>query len=226
MKNNFIIVVAGEPKSVFLEVFFKAIKYKRYKSPIILICNKKILTDHMKKNNFKRKLNILKLDELKKYKLNNICINLINVKFNSGRINQYLNDSFRIAFKLIKDKLSIKLINGPINKSSFLNKKYLGVTEYVTQKFKVKNTGMLIYNKKLSVCPMTTHLPLKLVSKNITKKLLKEKIQLIHIFYKKQFGFNPKIAVTGLNPHCESILKYNEDYEIISKVINSLKKKN
>ena len=72
---------------------------------------------------------------------------------------------------------------------------------------------------------MTTHLPLKLVPKNITKKLLKEKIQLINFFYKKQFGFNPKIAVTGLNPHCESILKYNEDYEIISKVINSLKKK-
>ena len=225
MKNSFIIVVAGEPRSIFLEVFFKAIKYKKYKSPIILICNKKILTDHMKKNNFKRKLNILKLDELKKYKLNNICINLINVKFSSSKVNQYLSESFRIAFKLIKNKLSIKLVNGPINKSSFLNKKYLGVTEYVSQKFKIKNTGMLIYNKNLSVCPMTTHLPLKLVPKNITKKLLIEKIQLIHNFYKKQFGFSPKIAVTGLNPHCESILKYNEDYEIISKVIISQKKK-
>jgi len=225
MKNNFIIVVAGEPKSIFLEVFFKAIKYKKYKSPIILICNKKILTNHMKKNNFTRKLNILKLDELKKYKLNNICINLINVKFNKSRVNQYLNESFRIAFKLIKDKLSIKLVNGPINKTSFLNKKFLGVTEYVTHKFKAKNTGMLIYNKNLSVCPMTTHLPLKLVTKNITKKLLKEKNKLIHDFYKKQFGFKPKIAVTGLNPHCESILKFNEDYEIISKVIKSQKKK-
>ena len=225
MKNSFIIVVAGEPRSIFLEVFFKAIKYKKYKSPIILICNKKILIDHMKKNNFSRKLNILKLDELKKYKLSNICINLLNVKFSSNKVNQYLNESFRIAFKLIKNKLSIKLVNGPINKSSFLNKKYLGVTEYVSQKFKIKNTGMLIYNKNLSVCPMTTHLPLKLVPKNITKKLLKEKIQLIHNFYKKQFGFKPKIAVTGLNPHCESILKYNEDNEIISKVINSQKKK-
>ena len=225
MKNSFIIVVAGEPRSIFLEVFFKAIKYKKYKSPIILICNKKILIDHMKKNNFRKKLNILKLDELKKYKLSNICINLINVKFSSTKVNHYLNESFRIAFKLIKNKLSIKLVNGPINKSSFLNKKYLGVTEYVSQKFKIKNTGMLIYNKNLSVCPMTTHLPLKLVPKNITKKLLKEKIQLIHNFYKKQFGFKPKIAVTGLNPHCESILKYNEDYEIISKVINSQKKK-
>ena len=48
MKNNSILIVAGEPKSVFLEVFFKAIKDKKYKSPIILICNKKILIKHMK----------------------------------------------------------------------------------------------------------------------------------------------------------------------------------
>ena len=55
MKNNLIIIIAGEPRSVFLEVFFKALKYKKYKSPIILICNKKILKHHMKKNNFKKK---------------------------------------------------------------------------------------------------------------------------------------------------------------------------
>ena len=35
---------------------------------------------------------------------------------------------------------------------------------------------MLIYNKKLSVCPITTHLPLKLVTKNINKKLIIEKL--------------------------------------------------
>ena len=31
---------------------------------------------------------------------------------------------------------------------------------------------MLIFNKQLSVCPITTHLPLKFVSKKITKKEL------------------------------------------------------
>ena len=223
MKNNNILVVAGEPKSVFLEVFFKALKYKKYKSPIILICNKNILIKNMKQNNFKKKLNILKLDKLNKSKLEKNYINLIDVKFHNFKVNQYLNDSFEIAFNLIKRKLSNKLINGPINKSSFLNKKYLGITEYVSQKFQIKTTGMLIYNKKLSVCPLTTHLPLKLVSKNITRKLLSEKIKLIHEFYKKRLGIRPKIAVTGLNPHCESILKFNEDTKIISKVINSQK---
>ena len=31
---------------------------------------------------------------------------------------------------------------------------------------------MLIYNNKISVCPLTTHLPLKIVPKKITKKLI------------------------------------------------------
>ena len=84
---------------------------------------------------------------------------------------------------------------------------------------------MLIYNKKLSVCPVTTHLPLKLVTKKITKKKIKEKIIIINNFYKKFLGFRPRIAVLGLNPHCESVLEFNEDVKIISPVIKSLKNK-
>ena len=49
---------------------------------------------------------------------------------------------------------------------------------------------MLIYNKDLSVCPITTHLPLKSVAKKITKKIIKEKIILIDIFLKKQWVLN------------------------------------
>ena len=37
-------------------------------------------------------------------------------------------------------------------------------------------------------------------------------------------GFKPNIGVTGLNPHCESINKIDEDSKIIKPVINSLKK--
>ena len=225
MKNNSILVVSGEPKSIFLEIFFKALKYKKYKSPIILICNRSYLTRHLKKMNLKKKIKVLDVNQLNKYKLNNNNINLINIKLRNGNVNQYLNKSFGLAFNLLKDKFSYKLINGPINKDSFLKKKFLGVTEYISHKFKVSNPGMLIYNKKLSVVPLTTHLPLKMVSKKISKKLLKNKIELVHNFYKKNFKYSPKIAVTGLNPHCESILNYNEDIKIVSPIINSIRKK-
>ena len=58
------------------------------------------------------------------------------------------------------------------------------MTEYISKKFSIKNNCMLIYNKKLSVCPITTHLPLKQVTKNINKKSISKKISLIDNFYK------------------------------------------
>ena len=132
---------------------------------------------------------------------------------------------FDIAFKLIRDDFTNKLLNGPINKKKFLDKKYLGVTEYVAKRFGQNKIAMLIYNKKLSVCPLTTHLPLKLVAKRVTRKLIEEKIIIINNFFIKYLGFKPKIGVTGLNPHCESILKFNEDDKIISLAIKSSKRK-
>ena len=85
---------------------------------------------------------------------------------------------------------------------------------------------MLIYNKFLSVSPLTTHIPIKSVAKKITKKDIINKILLLNKFYKKNFKLTPKIAVTGLNPHCESRSLFDEDKQIIKPSINKLKKKN
>jgi len=83
---------------------------------------------------------------------------------------------------------------------------------------------MLIYNNELSVCPLTTHLPLKEVSKKISKKMIIEKIRLVDSFYKKYLKITPKIAVVGLNPHCESIHPFDEDEKIIKPAIKYLSK--
>ena len=101
----------------------------------------------------------------------------------------------------------------------------MGVTEYISENFKINKNAMLIFNKKLSVCPVTTHLPLKLVTRKINKKLIIEKILLIYNFYKHQLNINPNIAVTGINPHCESILKTNEDIKIVTPAIKYAKNK-
>mgnify|MGYP001341477665 CR=1 FL=1 len=186
----------------------------------------------MKKLNFKKEIHIIKFKELKSKSLNNKIINIIDVEFLQKKAfekitkksNKYINKCFNYAFKIIRAGISNKLINGPISKKNFLNKKFLGVTEFISNKFSCKKNAMLIYNKNLSVCPLTTHLPLKTVPKKINKKMIEEKIILIIKFYKKILGINPKIGVLGLNPHCESISKYNEDEKIIAPVINKLKK--
>ena len=227
-----ILLIAGEPNSIFLEIFFKSIKVKKVKSPIILIASKKILKLQMKKLKFKKKIKILDLKNLTKYKLDNNSINLLDIKYNqktafekiSFKSNSYINKSFDIAFKIIRTGFTNKIINGPISKKYFLKKKYLGVTEFISNKFKSKKNAMLIYNKILSVCPITTHLPLKSVIKKINAKSIREKVFLINQFYMQNFNFKPRIAVLGLNPHCESVDKLNEDEKIIKPAVNYLKK--
>ena len=233
MNYNPILIVSGEPNSVFLELFFKVLKKNTIKNPIILISSKKLLNLQMKKLGFKNKIRILSASKLNAYKLNNKTINLINVEYNpdkaferiSNKSNVFIKKSFELAFKIIKKYHIKKFINGPISKKYFLKNRFLGITEFISQKFLAKNTCMLIFNKKLSVCPITTHLPLKLVTKKINKKIISNKISLINDFYEKNFKLRPQIAILGLNPHCESIHKYNEDEKIIKPAIKQLNKR-
>ena len=227
-----IIIVAGEPNSIFFEIFFKALKTEKFKSPIILIASIDILKLQMKKLRFKKKIRLLTLSELKKSKFNNSSINLISIKYIqnkpfkrlSSKSNIYINQSFELALKIIKKRITNKFINGPISKKFFLKNKFLGITEYLAHKTKTKKYAMLIYNKNLSVSPITTHLPLKYVSKNIRKNLILEKVKLINNFFNKNFKKKPNIAITGLNPHCESIDKLNEDQKILKPAIQILSK--
>ena len=62
------------------------------------------------------------------------------------------------------------------------------------------------------------------MQKKISKRLIEEKIIIINSFFKKYLGYKPKIGVTGLNPHCESISNFNEDTKIILPAIRFLKK--
>lgn len=232
MKFKPIIIIAGEPNSVFIELFLNIIKKNKFKSPLILICSKKILFKQSKA--LKIKFNINELDKnnffLNPTKLKKI--NIINVDYNQSKVfqkissssNKYIKDSFDLGLKIMKSGISNKLINGPISKEQFLSNKYIGITEYLAQKSKIKNFAMIIFNKKLSVSPIITHEPLKYVAKKITKSKIINKIKIIDKFWKSNFKKKAKIAITGLNPHCESIDKFNEDKKIILPAVKSLKK--
>ena len=82
---------------------------------------------------------------------------------------------------------------------------------------------MLIYNKKISVSPITTHLPIKHVAKNINKLKIIKNTKSIDSFYKKYLKKKPNIAVLGLNPHCETTERVGEEEKEIIPAIKSLK---
>ena len=237
MKNKPLIIVSGEPYSIFSEIFYKIFKssfYKKYKIPIILIGSKNIIEMQMKKMKYSYKINLIKKNEIENAKLNNFEINLIDVKLKfkkpfgkiTNKSSKYIKECFEIAINIMKKKLGFALINGPVSKTHFLHGKYNGITEYLSHKtYKKNDEVMLIYNKLLSVCPITTHIPLKNVSKRISSNEILKKITTINKFYKTNLKKIPKFAVTGLNPHCESNFKNDEENKIIKPAIKRAQKK-
>ena len=141
-----IIIVGGEPNSVFLEIFFKSLKTNSYKSPLIIIISKKLLQEQMRKLNFNFRINDIN-KELKDFsKLTNKKLNLINVDYKfkkcfekiNSKSNKYIDETFKIALNFMKKNNLSKFINGPVSKKSFLKGKTLGITEYLAKKTKKK----------------------------------------------------------------------------------------
>ena len=231
MSIDYIVIVLGEPYSTFSEIIGKYFsKNNKFKQKIILVGNKNLLKEQLNFLNFKISFNcILRVEDAKKN-----MINILNVDFKYSEIfnkisknsNPYIQNCFKLSLKILKKfKNRAVFINGPISKNTFLNKKYLGVTEYLSKKTKSKDEVMLIYNNKLSVSPITTHIPLKYVTKRINKNRIINNVIKINNFYLSKLKKVPKIAILGLNPHCETVDKFSEEEKIILPSIKYLRSK-
>ena len=237
MNHKPLAIVLGEPYSTFQEIILKSLKNKKiskFKRPLLFIGCSDLFKKQMLKLSYSYKINIIKLNELKKIKKNKNIINFIDINFKykkifdkiSSKSNSYINKSFSVALNLLKEKKVFGMINGPISKKHFLKKNYLGITEYLKVKAnKNYKPVMLIYNPILSVSPITTHLPIKDVAKKINKKDIISNVIAINKFYKEKLKKKPAIGILGLNPHCETVSKFSEEEKIIIPSIRNLIKK-
>ena len=234
MTKKPILIICGEPNSIFSEIIIKSFKKYKSKKPLLLIGSHNLMLSQLKKMKIKTKLNLIKLNSDLSKQLDTIKINILNVDYKfkkpfekiSSKSNRYIEKCFDVSFKIIASNKISGLINGPISKKFFLGKKHQGITEYLAKKFKLdQNFAMLIYNKNFSVSPVTTHIPINLVKNRINKKLIVTKCLLISKFYKKFFNRNSKIAVCGLNPHCENFFELSEEKKIIEPAIKYLRER-
>ena len=207
--NKTLAIIAGEPNSISSEIIFKFWKLrKKFKhKPLFIIGNLKLLKLQNKKLNHKISFKEIKFEFKKKDLIGN-KLPVYNVEYSqkkpfqkiSSKSNKYILNCFDIALKLCKKKKILGLINCPVAKEFLFKKKDIGITEYLSKKSKSKNSEvMLIYNKKLSVSPFTTHIPLSKVKSKLNKNKIIKKIKTINNFYIKHFNKKPKIAVLGLN---------------------------
>ncbi len=227
-------IIAGEPNSISSEIIFKSWKLRKnyVHKPFFIIGSIKLLNSQKKK--LKYKIKIKKIDENFVYRdLTGSSLPVLNVDYEQSKAfqnisyksNKYVINCFNKAIKFIKNKKIAGLINCPVAKEFLFKNNYQGITEFLSKKSNVKGKEvMLIYNKKLSVSPITTHIPLNQVSKNISKKKILKKIKLINKFYNEIFKKKPKIGILGLNPHNFSPSKNSEEKKIIIPSIKKIKK--
>jgi len=234
VKRKNIIVILGEPNSINSEIFLKSLNYiKKIKLNFIIIGNYSLLKKQANYLNFKININFnfSKIDNFKNAKFNFININYKQTKpfdLKSNKSDIFIKNCFECAVQIIKKKLACGLINLPINKSKFTKKKYNGITEYIADKTNNRNKeNMLLFNESFSVVPLTTHIPLKEVYKEITYKKIEKACRNINYFYSKTIKRKKfKIGILGLNPHNgESGYTGSEEKQIIIPAIKKLKKK-
>jgi len=226
-----IILISGDPNSINSEIIFKSWQKinKSIKKRIYLISNYDLINDQFLKLKYKIKTKKVKNineiyngDELKIVNVNLFFKNAFKVDKSSA--SKFVNKTLDLAHKYgLKNNVS-GIINCPINKNLLQNAK-VGVTEYLAFKCGIKNKSevMLIRNKKISVSPITTHIDVKNISKQIKKEIIITKIKTINKWFKKFFKKKPKIGILGLNPHNAEFRVNSEENNEIIPAIKKLK---
>tara|TARA_B100000242_G_scaffold205544_1_gene149118 strand:- start:501 stop:1481 length:981 start_codon:yes stop_codon:yes gene_type:complete len=201
----------------------------------IFITDPKLLLDSSKKLKIKIQINLLKKTTSKTVSGLGM-INVYPLKLRSKNKPGYMdprNASFVIdtiqtaAEGCIRGDFNA-MVTGPISKS-ILNKggyKISGHTEFLAKLCKSKSIMMLM-NDRLKVTLQTIHIPLRKITKEITKNKIIETVCIINEDLKTKFGYTkPKILICGINPHAgEDGLLGNEENDIIIPAVKSLKKK-
>ncbi len=228
-----IVIVGGDPNSINSEIIYKCWKTlsKKIKKRIFLISNYQLISEQLKK--LKYSIKLTKVKSINDGR-NDDSLKVIDIKIrfkdpfkvSEKEASNFIINSLDLAHKIAIRKEVKGIINCAINKK-LLKKDNIGVTEYLASKCGIKDNSetMLIGNKNLYVCPITTHIDLRNVPNHINPKKIMKKIHTIQDWYKKKMKRKPRIGILGLNPHNAELKKNSEEKKIIIPTISKIRKK-
>ena len=215
-------VFLGDTNSVNIEIILKSHSFLKEKLQYLLVGNKLEFEKYVKRIKSKIKINEI-FDPINFYNYKKNYVNIFNIE-----------DIYRDKYKNLLNQINLAnklscytkydLITMPINKSIMKkNFKFIGLTEYLG-KLNNCETTMLMYGENFSVIPLTTHINLKNVSKNLNEIVIKKKLDLIMSFLKlRRYDLNFKeIKFLCYNPHCGE----DNTIGIEDKILNHLISKN
>lgn len=215
MKNysNKIAITTGDPNGIGAEVTIKALNMLNIPpKDIVIISNSKVLNSYGQlANNYE----VLEVE----YKSN----------VHAGEISKAAGD---FSFRLLQKACEIKpkfIVTAPTSKEAMnlAGHKFSGQTE-VLEKFLAhdgQKAEMLFVSKDFRILLLTRHLPLKDVSKKLTKGIIIEKVERLRSYFQnKLFISKPSFALCALNPHAgENGLLGDEEDKIMLPAIEAVR---
>lgn len=231
MKKNIIklLILSGEPAGIGLDLCIK-LAYQKFPAEITILANHNAMLDRAGLHNKKIKILTKPVVHKGNGELHIIDIPLVK-KVLPGRLEQSNSLAQLRAMDFAVDQCLKKnyhaLVTLPVNKKilSFQNKKFTGHTEYISKLCGTKNEEvMLLVHNNFKVALVTTHIALKDVPKSITKKKVEQTIRTLDNDLRNIFQLkNPRISITGLNPHAGEDGEFGiEEKKIITPVIKKL----
>tara|TARA_Y100001968_G_scaffold301362_1_gene313573 strand:- start:436 stop:1461 length:1026 start_codon:yes stop_codon:yes gene_type:complete len=205
--KNTLVISLGDPAGIGTEITLKALGSKKLNQkikPLLVGCKNNICKTHK---------------ELINHGINDIPnpneLDIFDIplekKITPGIVNQHTGSA---SFKWLHTALNIllkgkakALVTAPISKIAWYKAGYefAGQTELLG-KFTDKKTSMLFTaispnnGWRFNTLLATTHIPYSEINKNLTKELIKFKLDTLLNFC-RQFKENPLIQIAGLNPH-------------------------
>ena len=225
--TNLTAITIGDINGIGIEILIKLWKKNKIKK-IILFTNINFLKIFLKKRKINLKINLLD-KKSKNLNYKNGYLNIFTYDSKTNEENTY--KSLKYAYEFCVNNICIGIITLPLRKDLIkekIDKKFIGHTEYFQNLDKKKYSNMILFNKKIIISPITTHIKIKDISKAISNKtLLYNQIKNLNNTLKIDFNITkPKLIISGLNPHAgESGKIGREEIEIITPVVKSLKNK-
>ena len=165
--------------------------------------------------------------------LNILDLSLVNMnELQPGKVQAASGNAayecIRKAVELAKNRDIETIVTAPLNKESLhlAGHTYAGHTEILASLTGTRDYAMLLYEKRLSVIHVSTHVSLLEAITGLRRERIEKVIELGHEVMKRLRGNEPRIAVAGINPHAgeNGLFGREEILEIIPAVKNMKRK--
>lgn len=231
-----IAITMGDPAGIGPEIILKTFQGEEAKNRELIVVGDAAILEVVQERAFSEKLEIRSISSIEEARFEEGIVNVWDLKLvgpneiTPGVVSSAAgNAAFQYvveAIRLAQQGVVASVVTAPLNKEAIhlAGHHFAGHTEIFATYTKTKDYAMLLYDEKLSVIHVSTHISLLEAIQTLSGDRVERVIALAEENMTRILGRKPRIAVAGLNPHAgENGLFGFEEIETIIPAVEKMK---